>query len=140
MGGRLSVASSSLLLLALVACGSKPAPPSEPGPQVPTQQPVQPTPAPTAGTTLIPEPTPWEPQAPSRPCEPSETRACNVLYLLADEYDDEHVLRTEPYFEEAGYRTVWPPIHWRSSTGFHECYGFTPAAPNLLMDDVELGV
>lgn len=139
MGGRLSVASSSLLILGLAGCGARPAPASEPGPQAPTQQPVQPTPPPTAGTILTPEPTPWEPQPPSHPCEPSETRTCNVLYLLADEYDDEHVLRTEPYFEEAGYRTVVASNTLEVVHGFHECYGFTPAAPDLVMDDVELG-
>jgi putative intracellular protease/amidase len=62
-----------------------------------------------------------------------------VLYVLADEYDDEHILRTEPYFEQAGYRTFVASNTLDVVRGFHECYGFTPATPDMLMDDVQLG-
>lgn len=116
----LMVSFSGLLLLSIVACSPSHPPASEAGPSAPSPSADQ------AAADAAPR------------CEPSETRTCSVLYLLADEYDDEHVLRTEPYFEEAGYRTVVASNTLDVARGFHECYGFTPATPDLLMDDVDL--
>ena len=60
------------------------------------------------------------------------------MYILADLYDDEHVLRTHSYFEEMGYTTFVASNTLEEIRGFHECYGFTPAYPDLLLEDVDV--
>jgi protease I len=144
-----------LVLLTLVACTPNPAPATPANNENPTTMPptatsipsVKPTstpePTPTLTPTPIPptsepEPTPWQPQRPDQPCEPSGSKTCNLLYILADQYDDEHILKTCHHFETAGYTT-----HVASNTldvvhGFHECYEFTPAYPDLLLEDVDV--
>ena len=94
-----------------------------------------PTPVPP---TIEPEATFWEPKRPGNPCEPSNTRTCTVLYILADQYDDEHVLKTSHHFEMAGYTTFVASNTLEEINGFHECYDFTPAYPDLLLDDVDV--
>ncbi|MFC1923418.1 DJ-1/PfpI family protein [Chloroflexota bacterium] len=85
-----------------------------------------------------PEPTFWEPQSPEKICEPSNTKTCTVLYILADQYDDEHVLKTSHHFEMAGYTTFVASNTLEEINGFHECYDFTPAYPDLLLKDVDV--
>jgi putative intracellular protease/amidase len=141
-----------VMLLLLVSCSEE----TPPLPALPTEQPTQDvttplpvysltpteeatnTPTSEPSPTANPEPTTWQPQITDEICEISDTRTCAVLYVLADEYDDEHLIKTRPYFERIGYTT-----HVTSNTldvirGFHECYNFTPAYPELLLDDVEV--
>jgi putative intracellular protease/amidase len=145
---------SLIVLLVLVACAPSttptPAPTREeptatsPAPTAtPTEEPTstpEPTPAPTATPiptpTSTPKPTPWEPQRSELFCEPSDTKTCNILYILVDQYDDEHVIRTRPHFEEMGYTAFVASNTLETRRGFHECYGFTPAYPDLLIGDV----
>ena len=108
-------------------------------------------PTPTLEATLAPTPVPtlasptpkaelasWEPQRLDEPCEPSNTRACSVLYVLADFYDDEHVIRSRPHFERLDYATSVASNTLEEINGFHECYDFTPAYPDLLLEDVDV--
>ena len=103
----------------------------------PTQAIETTTPTPVPPTSE-PEPTFWEPKHPGKPCEPSNTRTCTVLYILADQYDDEHVLKTSHHFEMAGYTTFVASNTLEEINGFHECYDFTPAYPDLLLEDVDV--
>ena len=80
----------------------------------------------------------WEPQPEDAPCVVSDTRTCEILYVLADKYDDEHVIRTRPHFERAGYTTVVASNTLEEVRGFHESYDFTPAYPELLLEDVDV--
>jgi putative intracellular protease/amidase len=140
------------MLLLLVSCSEE----TPPLPTLPTEQPIQDvatllpvsslspteettnTPTSKPSPTANPEPTAWQPKSIDEICELSDTRTCAVLYVLADQYDDEHLIKTRPYFERVGYTT-----HVTSNTldvirGFHECYNFTPAYPELLFDAVEV--
>jgi protease I len=69
---------------------------------------------------------------------PSDTSTCGILYILTDEYDDEHVLKTQPHFERAGYTTFVASNTLEVARGFHECYDFTPAYPDMLLEDVDV--
>jgi protease I len=84
------------------------------------------------------EATLWEPQQPDTSCEPSDTRTCAILYLLTDLFDDEHLIRTRPHFERAGYTTFVASNTLKEIRGFHECYNHTPARPDLLLGDVHV--
>ena len=106
-------------------------------PPTPTQAIETTTPTPVPPTSE-PEPTFWEPKHPGKPCEPANTRTCTVLYILADQYDDEHVLKTSHHFEMAGYTTIVASNTLEEINGFHECYDFTPAYPDLLLEDVDV--
>lgn len=68
----------------------------------------EPTPIPTATPTKepTPRPTPWVPTAPDEPCEPSETKSCNVLFVLPQQSYAHWAGRLFDDFEEAGYSAV----------------------------------
>lgn len=133
---------------ALPAATQPPASPSVPA-LAPTRQPTQatpptstPEPQPTATPTRIlptPKPTAWEPQPSSVSCQPSATRTCKILYILEAQYDDEHVVKTRPVFEELGYTAVVASNTLEMVRGYRECYKFTPAYPELLLQDVVVG-
>lgn len=149
---------SLVVLLALVACAPSTTPAPEPTREeptatspaptaTPTEEPTstpEPPPPPTAASTAIPtptstpKPTPWEPQRSDVFCEPSDTRTCSVLYILADQYDDEHIIKTRSHFERMGYTAFLASNTLEEIHGFHECYGFTPAYPDLLLENVDV--
>lgn len=111
-----------------------------PTPELPTPEPI-PTPEPTVMPTQVsptvePEPTSWKPASPGAPCEPSDTRTCNILYIFTDQYDDEHVIKVGPSLKRAGYTTYLASDTLEEIRGFHECYDFTPATPDMLLEDV----
>jgi protease I len=58
------------------------------------------------------------------------------LYIFTDEYDDEHIIRIGPSLERAGYSTFLASDTLEEIRGFHECYDFTPAYPDMLLEDV----
>jgi putative intracellular protease/amidase len=95
-----------------------------------------PTPIPPTPESKIAQ---WEPQRPVKTCVVSDSRTCAILYVLADQYDDEHVLKTRPHFEQAGYTTFVTSDTLEEINGFHECYDFTPAYPDFLLEDVNVG-
>ncbi|MFC1878673.1 DJ-1/PfpI family protein [Chloroflexota bacterium] len=107
------------------------APPTATSPLENTPTPLRPT--------LEPTSTQWEPQIPEGQCQPSETRTCSILYIFVDKYDDEHVLKTYPAFERAGYQHYVASNTLEEIRGFHECYDFTPAQPDMLLEDVSVG-
>jgi protease I len=147
------VVSGLLLPFALAGCAQATSPATEPAVEVGTAtfpaptsplvvEPTLPS-VPTTTPTRMPpmqEPKPasWEPQRPGKPCNPSETRTCAILYIFTDQYEDEHVLKTGPNFERAGYKTFVASNTLEEIRGFHECYGFTPANPDLLLEDVDV--
>jgi putative intracellular protease/amidase len=101
------------------------------------------TPAPTLSPTEAPptpelKPSPWEPERPEVTCEPTEERTCVVLYVFADQYDDEHVVKMGPSFERAGYSTYLASNTLEQIRGYHECYDFTPANPDMLLEQVDV--
>jgi len=101
------------------------------------------TPAPSATATQIPptlvlDPTAWDPGKTDALCEPSDTRTCTILYIFIDQYDDEHVLKLGPTFERAGFTTQVASDTLDEIRGYHECYDFTPANPDMLLEDVDV--
>ena len=121
---------SFIAFLVFVACGSNPAPATQPDPI----QLLDTLPAPT----LQPESKSQNPQGANDLCEPSGPRTCTVLYVLSDLYDDEHVLKTRPHFEKAGYAIQVASDTLDVVHGFHECYGHTPASPDVLLGEVDV--
>lgn len=116
----------------------------------PTPEPSKtPTPEPSATFTHTPtmtpvpatqEPklTPWEPEHSETLCEPSAERTCAILYVFADQYDDEHVVKMGPTLERAGYTTYLASNTMEQIRGYHECYDFTPADPDMLLEQVDV--
>jgi formylglycine-generating enzyme required for sulfatase activity len=151
MNRNICVFISLMMILTLVACASDTIPTAEPTMEDPTSTPVAsteeptrtPMPEPTSTPTPVPptaepEPSVWEPQRPGSPCEPYGTRTCNILYIFTDQYDDDHVLKTENHFEMAGYSTFVASNTLEEIRGFHACYDFTPAYPDMLLEDVDV--
>jgi hypothetical protein len=97
----------------------------------------QPTPT-FADSISKPELAPEGSQQPDSTCVPSDTKTCSIHYVLSDLYDDEHVMRTSPYFERAGYTLQVASDTLDVIHGFHECCGHTPANPDMLLDDVDV--
>ena len=111
---------------------------AEPPEPTPTPQP-EPAPAEAPAPTVEPpQAAGWNPQPSGEPCAVSETRTCKILYVLVDKYDDEHVIKTQPTFERYGYTTAVASNTLEEVRGFHECYDFTPAYPELLLEEVQV--
>jgi protease I len=55
-----------------------------------------------------------------------------------DQYDDEHVLKISPSLERAGYTSFLASNTVEEIRGFHECYDFTPAYPDMLLEEVDV--
>jgi protease I len=121
---------SFIAFLVFVACGSDPAPVMQPDPNRPL--------ATLPASTLQSESKSQNPKGANGLCEPSGARTCTILYVLSDLYDDEHVLRTRPHFEKAGYAIQVASDTLDVVHGFHECYGHTPASPDVLLGDVNV--
>jgi protease I len=133
------VAEESAPLSTATTAPTEPPPPIETATTAPpTDSPPTDTPEPTSPPTNQPQATPWNAQSPTEPCQISETKHCAILYILADKYDDEHVLRTKPAFERNNYSTFVASNTLDEIRGFHECYDFTPAKPDLLLADVNV--
>jgi WD40 repeat protein/putative intracellular protease/amidase len=80
--------------------------PTESPPPAPTKMPaptLTPIPAPTAIPTIESETQPWQPTLPEEPCIPSETRTCQVLFVLPAEYYAEAGRSFPDQFRDAGY-------------------------------------
>jgi hypothetical protein len=99
---RFVLVAMTFVLILTAGCGS-PAPPTptESLLPVPTETPAPP-PIPTSESKTQP----WLPALPDEPCVPSETRTCQVLFVLPAKYDAESGRRFPDQFRDAGYAVV----------------------------------
>ncbi len=98
---------SVFILAVLVATSCRPAAAPSPPPTASPVSTLAPAPtetkAPTPTSTSTPPPQPWRPALPQERCMPSETRACQVLFVLPAQYYAESGRGFPDQFWDAGY-------------------------------------